>query len=104
MIGNVSYEFELPQELAAIHSVFHIYMLKKFMCDHSFIKQTEDTGIKDSLSYEEIFVQILNRKPFKLRTKEVALVKVHWRNHFVEEATLEAEEDMKKIYPYLFET
>ena len=28
-IGNVAYELELPQELAAVHSVFHISMLKK---------------------------------------------------------------------------
>ncbi|WMV55021.1 hypothetical protein MTR67_048406 [Solanum verrucosum] len=39
----------------------------------------------------------------KLRTKEVASVKVLWRNKFVEEATWEAEEDMKKRYPHLFE-
>ncbi|WMV09449.1 hypothetical protein MTR67_002834 [Solanum verrucosum] len=40
----------------------------------------------------------------RLRTKEVASVKVLWRNQFVEEATWEAEEDMKKRYPYLFES
>ncbi|WMV37844.1 hypothetical protein MTR67_031229 [Solanum verrucosum] len=39
-----------------------------------------------------------------LRTKEVALVKVLWRNQFVQEATWEAEEDMKKRYPHLFES
>ncbi|WMV49559.1 hypothetical protein MTR67_042944 [Solanum verrucosum] len=40
----------------------------------------EDIGIKDSLSYEEIHVQILDRQVRKLRTKEVASVKVLWRN------------------------
>ncbi|WMV37184.1 hypothetical protein MTR67_030569 [Solanum verrucosum] len=75
-VGNVAYELELPQELAADHT--------------------------DSLSYEEIHVQILDRQVYKLRTKEVASVKVLWRNQFVEEATWEAEEDMKKIYPHLF--
>ncbi|WMV18641.1 hypothetical protein MTR67_012026, partial [Solanum verrucosum] len=38
-----------------------------------------------------------------LRTKKLTSVKVLWRNQFVEEATWEAEEDMKKIYPHLFE-
>ncbi|WMV41442.1 hypothetical protein MTR67_034827, partial [Solanum verrucosum] len=38
----------------------------------------------------------------KLRTKEVALVNVLWRKQFVEEDTWEAEEYMKKRYPYLF--
>ncbi|WMV54338.1 hypothetical protein MTR67_047723 [Solanum verrucosum] len=92
-IGNVAYELELPQELAAVYPVFHIPMLKKCMGDPSFIIPTKDIGIKDSLSYEEINVQILNRQVRKLRTKEVVLVKVLWRNQFVEKATWEAEGD-----------
>ncbi|WMV55017.1 hypothetical protein MTR67_048402, partial [Solanum verrucosum] len=79
-------------------------MLKKCMGDPSLIIPTEDIGIKDSLSYEEIPVQILDRQVRKLRTKEVASVKVLWKNQFVEEATWEGEEDMKKRYPHLFET
>ncbi|XP_069149999.1 uncharacterized protein [Solanum lycopersicum] len=95
-IGNVAYELDLPQELAVVHLVFHISMLKKFMVDPSLIVPTENIGIKDSLSYEEIMVQILDRQVFKLRTKEVTSVNVFWRNQFVEEATWETEEDMKK--------
>ena len=32
-VYNVAYKLELPQELAAVHQVFHIYMLKKFKGD-----------------------------------------------------------------------
>ncbi|WMV55429.1 hypothetical protein MTR67_048814 [Solanum verrucosum] len=39
-----------------------------------------------------------------LRRPKVASFKVLWKNQFVEEATWEAEEDMKKRYPHLFET
>ncbi|WMV49348.1 hypothetical protein MTR67_042733 [Solanum verrucosum] len=60
-IGNVAYELELPQELAEVHPMFHISMLKKCMGDPSLIIPTENIGIKDSLSYEEIHVQILDR-------------------------------------------
>ncbi|WMV07609.1 hypothetical protein MTR67_000994 [Solanum verrucosum] len=95
-MGNVAYELELPQELATVHPVFHISMLKKCMGDHSLIIPTENIEIKDSLPYEEIIVQILDRQVRKLRTKEVASVKVLWRNQFVEEATWKTEEDMKK--------
>ncbi|WMV45374.1 hypothetical protein MTR67_038759 [Solanum verrucosum] len=102
-VGNVSYELERSQELAAVHPTFHISMLKKCMRDPSHIIPNGDIGIKDSLSYEEIPVQILDRQVRKLRTKEVASVKVLWRNEFVEEATWEAEKDMKKRYPHLFE-
>ncbi|KAK4712909.1 hypothetical protein R3W88_018816 [Solanum pinnatisectum] len=101
-IGNVAYELELPQELTIVRSVFHISMLKKCMGDPSLIIQTENIEIKDSLSYEEIHIRILDRQVCKLRTKEVASVKVLWRNQFVEEDTWDAEEDMKKRYPHLF--
>ncbi|WMV58868.1 hypothetical protein MTR67_052253 [Solanum verrucosum] len=70
-IGNIDYELELPQELAAVHPVFYIFMLKKCMGDPSLIIPTEDIGIKDSLSYEEIHVQILDGQVRKLRTKEI---------------------------------
>ncbi|WMV24364.1 hypothetical protein MTR67_017749 [Solanum verrucosum] len=60
--------------------------------------------IRDNLSYEEVPVQILDPQVGRLRTKDVASVKVLWRNQFVEEATWEVEEDMKKRYPHLFES
>ncbi|WMV46965.1 hypothetical protein MTR67_040350 [Solanum verrucosum] len=75
-IGNVTYELELPQELAAVHPIFHVSMLKKCMGDPSLIIPTENIRIKDSLFYEEIPVQILDRQVHKLRTKEVASIKV----------------------------
>ncbi|WMV37443.1 hypothetical protein MTR67_030828 [Solanum verrucosum] len=103
-VGNVAYELELPQVFAAVHPVFHISMLKKCMGDPSLIIPTENIDIKDSLSYEEILVQILDRQVRKLRTKEVASVKVLWRNQFIGEATWKAEEDLKKRYPHLFES
>ncbi|WMV32931.1 hypothetical protein MTR67_026316 [Solanum verrucosum] len=55
-------------------------MLKKCMGYPSLIIPTEDIGINDNLSYEEIPVTILDRQVRKLRTKEVASVKVLWRN------------------------
>ena len=54
------------------------------------------------LSYEEKLVQILDREEKILRNKVIPLVKVLWRNHKIEEATRECEDDMKKQYPELF--
>nr|XP_009767178.1 PREDICTED: uncharacterized protein LOC104218392 [Nicotiana sylvestris] len=75
-IGHVAYELELPKELAAVHPVFHVSMLNKFMGDPSLLVPTEIIGVKDSMSYEEIPVAILDRQIHKLRTKEIASVKV----------------------------
>ncbi|XP_016433286.1 uncharacterized protein LOC107759789 [Nicotiana tabacum] len=101
-IGQVTYELELPQELAAVHPVFHVSMLKKFTGDPSLVVPIEIIRVKDSLSYEEIPMAILDRQIRKLRTKEIASVKVLLRNQKVEKATWEAEEDMKSRYPYFF--
>ncbi|WMV54835.1 hypothetical protein MTR67_048220 [Solanum verrucosum] len=60
-IGNAAYELELPQDLASIHPVFHILNLKRCMGDPSLIIPTENIGIKDNLSYEEVPIQILDR-------------------------------------------
>ena len=87
-----------------VNLVLHISMLKKCMRDPSSIIPTENIRIKDNLSYEVIPEQILDRQARKFRMKEVASVKVFWRNQFVEKATWEAEEDMKQRYPYLFES
>ncbi|WMV08499.1 hypothetical protein MTR67_001884 [Solanum verrucosum] len=70
-------------------------MLNKFVGDTSLIITSEYIVIKDNLSYEEIPAHILDRQVRKLRTKEVALVMVQWRNQFVEENTWESKEHMK---------
>ncbi|WMV30064.1 hypothetical protein MTR67_023449 [Solanum verrucosum] len=59
-IVNVAYELEVPPKIAAVHSVFHISMLKNFMGDPSLIILTENISIKDNLSYQEIPVQIMD--------------------------------------------
>ncbi|WMV45541.1 hypothetical protein MTR67_038926, partial [Solanum verrucosum] len=73
-----------------------------FIGDPSLIIPTENIVIKYNLSYKDIPVQSFDRQVRKLRTKEVASVKVLWRNQFIEEATWEAEEDMKRDTPISF--
>ncbi|XP_070007737.1 uncharacterized protein [Nicotiana sylvestris] len=59
-------------------------------------------GMKGKLS-PRIPIAILDREVQKLRNKEISSAKVLWQNQQVEEATWEAEEEMKKKYPHLFE-
>ncbi|WMV32525.1 hypothetical protein MTR67_025910 [Solanum verrucosum] len=101
-VGNVAYELEFPAELEAVHPVFHIFLLKKCMGDPTSIVPLESVAVKDSLTYEEVPVEILDHQVRRLRNKEVASVKVLWRGHTVEGATLEAEAAMKAKYPHLF--
>ena len=43
--------------------------------------------IKESISFEEVSVEILDRQVCELRNKEVSSVKVLWMNQLVEGAT-----------------
>ncbi|XP_070057380.1 uncharacterized protein [Nicotiana tomentosiformis] len=102
-IGQVAYKLDLPPEMSLVPPVFHMSMLKKVVGDPSAIVPVETIKISEELSYEEIPVAILDRHVQKLRNKEVASVKVLWRNQQVKETTWEAENEMKKKYPHLFE-
>ncbi|WMV59459.1 hypothetical protein MTR67_052844 [Solanum verrucosum] len=101
-IGKVAYELELPADLAVVYPVFHISLLKKCVGDPASIVPLESVAVKDSLSYEDVPVEILDRQVRRLRNKEIASVKVLWRSQSVEGATWEAEVAMKSKYPHLF--
>ncbi|WMV45382.1 hypothetical protein MTR67_038767 [Solanum verrucosum] len=101
-VRKVAYDLKLPIELAPVHPVFHISMLKKCIGDPVSTLSLEGLGVNENLSYEEVPVEILDRQVKKLRNKEVASIKVLWRNHLVEGATWEAEVDLKSRYPHLF--
>ena len=78
-------------------------MIKKCIGDPESVLPIEVLGVKENFSYEEVPIKILDRQVGKLRNKEVASVKVLWKNHIVEGATWEAEADMKSRYPHLFD-
>ena len=77
-------------------------MLKKCISNLESTIPIEGPGVQDKPSYEEVTVQILDRQVKKLRTKEVASVKVLWKNNLVKGAKWETEDDMKYRYPHFF--
>ncbi|WMV25070.1 hypothetical protein MTR67_018455 [Solanum verrucosum] len=66
-------------------------MIKKCVGDLTSIVPLEGLGVNENLSYEEVSIEILGQQVKKLRNKEVAPVKVLWRNVLVEGYTWEAE-------------
>ncbi|XP_070034656.1 uncharacterized protein [Nicotiana tomentosiformis] len=54
------------------------------------VVSVDDVQVTEQLSYEENPIAILDRQVRRLRTKDVASVKVLWRNNNVEEMTWEA--------------
>ncbi|WMV25949.1 hypothetical protein MTR67_019334 [Solanum verrucosum] len=51
--------------------------------------------MKDSLSYEDVPFELLDRQVRRLRNKEVGSVKILWRSHSVKRATWEVEAAIK---------
>ncbi|KAL0536899.1 hypothetical protein IC582_025862 [Cucumis melo] len=102
-IGPVAYRLALPPSLTTAHDVFHVSMLRKYVPDPSHVVDYEPLEIDENMSYTEQPVEILAREVKTLRNKEIPLVKVLWRNHRIEEATWEREDDMRSRYPELFE-
>ncbi|KAK1661031.1 hypothetical protein QYE76_049190 [Lolium multiflorum] len=107
--GEVSYQLELPEEMSAVHNVFHISLLRKCLevpektevfknIDHRAIDINQD------LTYREVPIRILEEAFRTTRTRSIKFLKIQWSNHTEEEATWEREEDMKKEYPDLFST
>ena len=70
----------MPAELAPVHPAFHIPLFKKCMGDPASVVPLESVAVKDSLSYEDVPVEILDCQVRRLTNKEVALVKVLWRS------------------------
>ena len=77
-------------------------MLRNYISDPSHVLETPEIELRVYLSYEEQPVQILGKEEKELRNKTISLVKVLWRNHLVEQATREREDQMQSQYPHLF--
>jgi hypothetical protein len=107
--GEVSYQLELPEEMSAVHDVFHISLLRKCL---EVPKKTEvfknidhrSVDINQDLTYREVPIHILEEAYRTTRTRSIKFLKIQWSNHTEDEATWEREEDMRNEYPDLFST
>ncbi|KAF3628230.1 putative LRR receptor-like serine/threonine-protein kinase-like [Capsicum annuum] len=59
-VRKVAYEIELPAELSAVYPVFHVSMLRKCIGDAVSKDHSENPDVQDSLSYDEVPVEILD--------------------------------------------
>ena len=103
-VGPMAYQLALPPELAKLHNVFHVSMLRRYRSDESHILPVQEIQVQEDLSYDEEPKAILAREVKHLRNKQVPLVKVLWHHHGREEATWEPEATMRAQYPQLFES
>ncbi|XP_073030694.1 uncharacterized protein [Primulina eburnea] len=75
-VGTLAYRVALPMNLAGVHNVFHVLMLRKYMSNTSHVLNYEPLQLTPNLSFEERPTQILDRQERKLRNKVIHMVKV----------------------------
>ena len=88
-VGPVAYRLALPLELAKLHDVFHVSMLRRYRSDPAHILPVQDIQVQEDFTFDEEPKAILDREIRQLRSKQVPLVKVLWQHHGMEEATWE---------------
>ncbi|WP_214673046.1 hypothetical protein, partial [Escherichia coli] len=70
-IGDVAYHLVLPPELAGVHDVFHVSMLRKYIPDPSYVLQHEPFHLQADATYMERPAQVIDSKEVVLRTKTI---------------------------------
>ncbi|MGI4568735.1 integrase catalytic domain-containing protein, partial [Klebsiella pneumoniae] len=51
-VGEVAYKLALPSQLANVHPVFHVSMLRKYIHDPSHVVNFDDLNVEEDISYE----------------------------------------------------
>ena len=104
-IGQMAYRVELPERLSGVHDVFHVSHLRK--CLHETAEVVEPSLLREVEVEHDVTIRraptcILRSEIKKLRNREVKLFKVQWGDDD-SNVTLETEEKMRSLYPFLFE-
>jgi len=72
----VAYKLALPPSLSSVHLVFHVSMLQKYISDPSHVLDFNTVQFDGDLTYDVEPVAILDWQGWKLRSKDIASVKV----------------------------
>jgi hypothetical protein len=100
--GEVAYQLSLPENLSAMHDVFHVSQLKKCLCVPEEQLPVEGLEVQEDLTYIEKPTWILETTDRVTQRKTIRMCKVRWGHHSEEEATWEHEDGLMAKYPELF--
>ena len=96
--GKVAYRLKLPEQLSAVHDVFHVSQLKKCLRVPDQVMNLEDIELEPDLTYAEYPVCILDEKDRVTRNRTTKWYKVQWNQHTEDEATWESEEYLRENF------
>ncbi|XP_070009653.1 uncharacterized protein [Nicotiana sylvestris] len=98
-IREVAYRIALSHSLLSVHPVFHDSMLRKYVSNPFRVLEFSTVQLDSDLTSDVESMAILDRQVRKLRSKDIASVKVQWRGQPAKDATWQTERDMRSIYP-----
>lgn len=98
----MAYRLDLPPNLANVHLVFHVSMLRAYEPDPSHAIDYSDLVVEEDASYAVTPTEIIDRQDKILRGKTIPLVRMLWKHNGVEEQTWEREVEMREKFPFLF--
>ena len=97
--GPVAYRLQLPESLSAIHNVFHVSQLKKYLRIPDRTIDVVDVTLEPDLTYSEHPIRVLDQKNKITRKRTLKFYKVQWNQHTEDEATCETQDFLEKDFP-----
>jgi hypothetical protein len=100
--GKVAYKLKLPEQLSAVHNVFHVSQMKKCLQVHDQVVDVEGVELEPDLTYSEHPVRVLDQKDRVTRSRTTKWYRIQWNQHSEEEATWETEDYLLENFPEFF--
>ncbi|XP_059671079.1 uncharacterized protein LOC132316622 [Cornus florida] len=100
-IGTMAYCFALPDHLDRVYNVFHVSMLRKFLCD-KIRYQHIDVGeieLQPDATYVEQPCRIIDCRDQIICNKVIPLIRVQWTYHNEAKSTWEQEDVIRSTFP-----
>jgi hypothetical protein len=97
--GPVAYRLQLLETLSAVHNVFHVSQLKKFLWVPDQTVEVTDGALEPDLTYSEYPIRVLDQKDRITRRKTLKFYKIQWNQHMEDEATWETQDFLDKNFP-----
>jgi hypothetical protein len=100
--GKVAYRLRLPEQLSAVHNVFHVSQLKKCLRVPDRVTDYEGVKLEPDLTYSEYPIRVLDQKDRVTRSRTTKWYKIQWDRHSEEEATWKSEDYLIENFPKFF--
>lgn len=102
IVGEVSHDLAFPPDFSAAHSIFHVYMLQRYISNEFPMLRWDSIQLDQRLTFVDESMSVLAEDVRWLYSRDISMVKFHWRHHLIKEATWEIESDMRSSYLQLF--